>query len=633
MFRLQNISLKKRIGFGIGIGMFVAVSIIVIFGVSKSRNSAVQSAEYQILAVANDLSKNLQIVLEEAMDATRAMSNAVSIVGNNETKGEISRKLAIEMGEKVLFSNKDFLGFTLAFEPNAFDGKDNTYINAPYHDATGRFLAYLTKMDNNQAAVDVLIDYETPEKGPWYWVPKQTMTDHLTEPIVYPVQGKDVLMVSCMTPIIFNNTFLGVTGIDYSIDFMQQFVSQAKGKNTAYNISIISNEGVFAANSANPDLIYKNISEVFPDTYKDLLKDIKSGKSNFWIEDRWLNIIVPLNVSKTGKPWQVRFRVPKQVIMEHANQIMWGQIAIGLILIIIGVFLTYSYVAFLIKPIGGMVKMAHNMASGNLSDNMEIKVSKNELGELYGAFHEMKNNLINTIQKIIEGSNLIANSSDQLSKVSIQISEGASEQASATEEVSSTMQQMTANIHQNRDHATETENITNSMGNEIKVGAKSSQASVEAMKEITDKITFIKDIAFQTNILALNAAVEAARAGEHGKGFAVVAAEVRKLAEHTASASNIVDELINKTQKAVLENGEIMSKIVPLMDKNTTLMQEISHASSEQSSGASQVNNAIIQMNEVTQQNASASEEMAANAKELSAQAEDLRTLISFFKI
>ena len=171
------------------------------------------------------------------------------------------------------------------------------------------------------------------------------------------------------------------------------------------------------------------------------------------------------------------------------------------------------------------------------------------------------------------------------------------------------------------------------MAKGIEEGAESALISVKAMYDIIEKVSFIKDIAFQTNILALNAAVEAARSGEHGKGFAVVAAEVRKLAEHTSSASIVIDDLTKKSQVTVERNGEIMQSIVPQMSQTAKLVMEISAASNEQAAGAGQVNNAIQELGHVTQQTAAASEQLASSAEELSAQAESLKKVISFFKL
>ena len=147
-------------------------------------------------------------------------------------------------------------------------------------------------------------------------------------------------------------------------------------------------------------------------------------------------------------------------------------------------------------------------------------------------------------------------------------------------------------------------------------------------KKIAEIITTIDEIAFQTNLLALNAAVEAARAGEQGRGFAVVAAEVRTLAQRSATAAKeikglIVDSVdkVEAGSKHVTESGSTLHEIVSSVQRVTDMVSEIAAASREQHAAIEQVNTAITQMDQVTQSNASQTEELSATAEQLSDQA------------
>ncbi|MEW6521939.1 MAG: methyl-accepting chemotaxis protein, partial [Thermodesulfobacteriota bacterium] len=207
------------------------------------------------------------------------------------------------------------------------------------------------------------------------------------------------------------------------------------------------------------------------------------------------------------------------------------------------------------------------------------------------------------------------------------------EQAAAAEEASSSMEQMSSNIRQNADNALQTEKIAVKSASDAQEGGKAVNQTVGAMKEIAGKISIIEEIARQTNLLALNAAIEAARAGEHGKGFAVVASEVRKLAERSQKAAAEISELSSASVEVAEKAGDMLSKMLPDIQKTAELVQEISAASKEQDTGAEQINKAIQQLDQVIQQNAGASEEMSSTAEELSAQAEQLQGIIAFFKV
>jgi methyl-accepting chemotaxis protein len=194
------------------------------------------------------------------------------------------------------------------------------------------------------------------------------------------------------------------------------------------------------------------------------------------------------------------------------------------------------------------------------------------------------------------------------------------------------MEQMAANIKQNSDNAQQTEKIAIKAAEDGRDGGKSVAETVSAMKEIAGKISIIEEIARQTNLLALNAAIEAARAGEHGKGFAVVASEVRKLAERSQTAAGEINKLSASSVQIAEKAGEMLTRMVPDIQRNADLVQEIAAASNEQSAGAGQINKAIQQLDQVIQQNAAASEEMASTSVELLTQAEQLQNTIAFFK-
>lgn len=306
-----------------------------------------------------------------------------------------------------------------------------------------------------------------------------------------------------------------------------------------------------------------------------------------------------------------------------------------IIIVLIAMFLaiwTGIYISRKItEPLLQGIEFAQKMAKGDLTAELTID-QKDEIGVLAFNLQLMNKRFREIITYVATTAENLASASLELSSTSQLVSQGASQQASSAEEVSSAIEEMAANIQQNNENAKQTERIALKAETDIRGGSVKVLQTVDAMREIANKISIIGDIAFQTNILALNAAVEAARAGEHGRGFGVVASEVGKLADRSKLAATEIDQLTKSSVYNAEEAGKLMKEIVPDIQKTSLLIHEISAANFEQSTGADQINMAIQQLNMVTQQNAASSEELSTNAVELSAQAEQLQEIISFFK-
>jgi methyl-accepting chemotaxis protein len=306
---------------------------------------------------------------------------------------------------------------------------------------------------------------------------------------------------------------------------------------------------------------------------------------------------------------------------------------IGLVIaVLIGVLVAFFLTRGITGPVAHGVRFAQAMAEGDFTRTLDIN-QRDEIGVLAKALNEMVHRLRSVVHEIQNATSNVASGSEELSASSESMSQGATEQAASIEEVSSSMEEMTSNVQQNTENARQTEQISVKAAQDAEKGGAAVAQAVDAMKNIAEKITVIEEIARQTNLLALNAAIEAARAGEHGKGFAVVAAEVRKLAERSGSAAAEISELSSNTVHVADEAGQMLTKLVPDIQKTAELVQEIAAASTEQSAGAEQINKAIQQLDQVVQQNASAAEEMASTSEELASQAQQLQQTMAFFQV
>ena len=291
-----------------------------------------------------------------------------------------------------------------------------------------------------------------------------------------------------------------------------------------------------------------------------------------------------------------------------------------------------------------------NSLNGNVSNILKVLTSYSKLdfrpkiaqSNLEGIIKELENgvNILGDVitQTLLENKRtgvVLSDNANNLSKNMQYIATAANSQAASLEETAASLEEITSNIKNNSETAIKMANFGNKVKDSITLGQELANKTVVSMEDInsqttaiSEAITIIDQIAFQTNILSLNAAVEAATAGEAGRGFAVVAGEVRTLASRSAEAAKQIKDLVQNAQKKTQEGKDIASDMIEgysELNKNISttleLIENVTMANKEQSIGMIQINDAVNNLDQITQQNAqnaSSANEIAQKTLEIS---------------
>lgn len=309
-------------------------------------------------------------------------------------------------------------------------------------------------------------------------------------------------------------------------------------------------------------------------------------------------------------------------------------IIVGILVSLILIFIfSRMIISNIVNPILQGISTVTAISDGNLNVKIDKMEFQDEISQFNNAIYNLNSNMRDIVSNISKTAASISEYANEMNRASQEMTENANKQAASSEEISSSVEEIVDSIRQNSDNANETRHIAESNSETIQNCMTAANKTVTLMNDIADKISFIDEIAFQTNILALNAAVEAARAGEHGKGFAVVAAEVRKLAEKCADAAKSIDAVSTEGQTVAKQTGDAFSRVLPEIERTTTLVKEIAIASGEQANSSEQINTGIQTFNSSTQHVAALSEEVASNCRNLAEMSDNLLSMIRYFKL
>jgi len=633
-------SVKNKIGFGASACVLATALIIISYSVVTMRSNMLHAAMNDTLNLTRSEAINIESRLMGVLYTARVLAQNLSAVKDEDIQLDIDRDRILDILRMTLVENPTFVGVYTCWEPDGFDGMDKGYVSEKGHDETGRFAPYFQMDTEGKPEVVPLLTLSSHAKdkipGRWYELPKTTMKESILEPFTKTFAGENKLITTISVPIIANDQFYGVVGIDISLEFMQAMADDLNIYDHTGKMMIISNNGIIVSMSKDADMIGKHMKELHHD-YENVLGIIQNKTETVEFMDEYVEVYTPISIGDTSTHWSVNTLLPEKKVTEKATVLMVKMIVISIACMIVALFVLWYLAGTIVNPVSKVVDLSHALAKGDLSQKLHIEL-KDEIGSMAKALNDSCDNLRTMISQVADYSEIQASSSQEMSSVSSQMATTSEELSVQTDTVAAVTEQMSANvstmasaaeemnvniqgisstaeeISQNMNSiASSVEEMTSSIENVALSAKDGSEVANQAMdmsdtatltmntlslaaKEIGEVTSLIKRIAEQTNLLALNATIEAASAGDAGKGFSVVANEIKELAIKSGQAANDIANKVKGVQENSSSAVEVIAGISDVISRMNESSAEISKSVEEQTSTSMEISGSVQQI-------------------------------------
>ena len=399
---MKRQSIQKKISLGAGVCVLITAVIIISYAVISLRSNMQAAAMKEAVALAREYVAEIESETEDALDTARTLAQTLSAVRDADIQLDINREKVLDILRMILEENPQFTAVYTTWEIDGFDDLDLGYAGEHGHDETGRFASYWHR--NAEGELEVRSQLTCPIHSPggipgvWYQVPRNTLQDVILDPFTHAVEGADMVITTVSAPIVANEQFYGVVGIDIRLDFLQAMADALDIYDGAGEMMVISHNGMLAGMTDRPELVGTHIKAVHKDDYEEDLTIIQQGREDQRFEGGSLEIFTPLNIGAAKTPWSVNIIVPKEKITAVAQTLMWQMIGIGIICVAAALVALWFVAGGITAPLVKSVDFAKAVARGDFDADIDVE-QQDEVGILVEALKEMRNRIRNVLSE------------------------------------------------------------------------------------------------------------------------------------------------------------------------------------------------------------------------------------------
>ncbi len=599
----------------------VAVAAVLIWGAARQVSDlAGDGARNQVRTRAREQAANARVQLRRALDVARALAQVLTGTKDDDVMLDIGRDEMNGILQIVLAENPQFDGVFTCWESGQPDSLDDIYKGQPGSDAAGRFMPFWYRQGSTER-VAILGDRDSGLLETYYPLVRAEKVDLITPPRMLPSRPDDTWSATVIAPIVAEDRFYGVVGLEIGLGFFQKFCETAEEDEI---FVFFGPDGqVLAASQLDG-----NGAAALKSPRSHEADRVQLSDDGYFVAYELIEF-----VSSTD-PWGVAVKLPARRIAGITRGIVWSQLWRGFLAVavtlIASLLLSWRMTKNIVEVTQNLKEISEG--TGDLTRRLDVR-SADEVGRLAVSFNTFVEKVQSIVFEVSVSADEVATSASQIAASSQELASAIVQLGGQVSEVSTQASDAASVAERGRVIVQETISRMDAIHRMISRAAESIDQLGDQSQQITNIVKVISGFTQQTDLLALNAGVEAARAGDAGRGFRVIAEEIKELANQTSRSAveigETIDTIYTRTQEAVSN----MAGGTEALDEGCAKAKEAQGSLESIVENALKVLGRVQHITQITLQVRGGVEQSASAATGLSSRADALRQIVASFKL